>query len=170
MEVGSIAGVAMAALKLLRIGSAADHAGMAVEPPVLEHASDELSIAASDAFRDVLAKYDVRNISPRELTEMLQELREAGGIGDAELNQLAQIRLDLDVARVDPDQPLDLLERYEEKLAEQSRDLEKLLQRRAPDAAQLATAQQRVERSETLVTWLRRFATLHHSRGIDAAA
>lgn len=168
MEIGSIAGAAMAALKLLRIGSATDDAPQAVEPASVDVAA--APIAAGEAFRDVLARYDVRDISPREFTEMLEELREAGGMGDAELNQLAQIRLDLDLARADPDQPLDLLERYEEMLAEQSEDLQKLLSRRSPDAEQRSLAEGRVERSGQLVDWLRRFATLHHSRGIDAAA
>ncbi len=60
----------------------------------------------------VVSQYDLTDITPRDFSQMLVELRDAGAITDAEYGDLAQIRLDMDAEGLDPDESLDLLEFY----------------------------------------------------------
>jgi hypothetical protein len=108
----------------------------------------------SDAMRQVLAEYDVANISPRAFSEMLQRLRQAGAFSDRDFQELSSIRLDLDTEGVGPDERVNLVERYARKLSSIRE------QRDANPAAAAArqTAQASLQRQ---VEWLRKFAQLH---------
>jgi len=72
--------------------------------------------ALSDAMRQIVAEYDVANISPRALSEMLQKLRQAGALSDKDFQELSSIRLDLDNEGVGLDERINLVERYAKKL------------------------------------------------------
>jgi len=73
-------------------------------------------ISSTEAARNILQEYDVTRITPSELTKMIQELFEAGAINQQEFEQLSAIRLDLDLANIDPDESIDLLQFYRDKL------------------------------------------------------
>ncbi len=79
------------------------------------------SLSSAEAARNVLEKYDVTQITPRQLTEMIQRLFDAGAISQQELDQLAAIRLDLDLAGIDPEESIDLLRFYRDKIDETRR-------------------------------------------------
>ncbi|WP_347244943.1 hypothetical protein [Thermogutta sp.] len=66
--------------------------------------------------RGILASYDVTHITPRQFSEMLEKMRDAGLITDAEFNELAKIRMDLNEAGVEPDEAMDLLSFYQQRL------------------------------------------------------
>ncbi|MHC4405732.1 MAG: hypothetical protein ACYTG0_39300 [Planctomycetota bacterium] len=78
----------------------------------------------SAALRNVLAGYDVTDMSPRHFSEMIQKLHQNGAVSDRQLHDLSMIRADLDAADLDPDEPLNLLEFYVDRLREVLGDLD----------------------------------------------
>ena len=112
---------------------------------------------ATRALREILGRYDVTDISPNEFSEMIQKLFETGAISEAELQQLAAIRLDLDTDGLETDDSIDLLEYYAEKIVK--------LQRRfdeddgpAAVGGQLATTLRRLD-------WVQKFASIQSGPG-----
>ncbi|MHC4181290.1 MAG: hypothetical protein ACYSWU_27655 [Planctomycetota bacterium] len=117
------------------------------------------------AFRQILVDYDVTDISPSEFSRMIQRLQSIGALPEETLHELAQIRLDLDLAQADPHDRTNLVEFYLDKI----RDL-----RLAPDdtedappgADSLVAAMRRLD-------WMEKFATIQSSAdqiGIDMTA
>jgi hypothetical protein len=123
--------------------------------------ADAAAPNATDAWREVLASYDVREITPRQFTKLVGELQSAGVLDEAALNDLAAIRLDLDLSHADPDSPLDLIDFIQDKLQRQERELARLEGRGEP--------QQALDRGAALsgtlrqLDWLNKFAALHAS-------
>lgn len=70
----------------------------------------------SSVGRQILEAYDVTHITPRQFSEMLQRMREAGLISEAEFNELVRIRHDLHEAGIEPDEVVDLLAFYRKRL------------------------------------------------------
>ncbi len=68
--------------------------------------------AMMDLLTGIVSQYDLEDITPRDFSEMLRELRDAGVLTEAEYGDLAQIRLDMDLENLDPDDSLDLVEFY----------------------------------------------------------
>ena len=68
--------------------------------------------AVMEQLKGVVSQYDLSDITPRDFSEMLRELRDVGALTEAEYGELAQIRLDMDVENLDPDDSLDLLDFY----------------------------------------------------------
>ncbi len=77
----------------------------------------EAGDAKSQALRGILNKYDVGDITPREFSEMMLELRKEGLISDDQFQQLSLIRGELDQAGIDADESVDLVSFYEQRLA-----------------------------------------------------
>jgi hypothetical protein len=102
----------------------------------------------------ILSDYDVTDVSPAKFSEMIQELFDVGVISDVELQQLAAIRHDLEMAGLQPDDSLNLLEFYVEKLAE--------LRRRDGDDGLGQTAGGRAEIGPVLrrLDWVEKFALI----------
>jgi hypothetical protein len=121
------------------------------------------SSQAMATMAEILGHYDVSDISPAEYSEMIQELFEAGVLSQQELQQLAAVRLDLDVEGIDSDESIDLLEFYAEKI----RDVQRQLSDADPDVPsqpQLAPLLKRLD-------WLQKFALIQDapdSIGLDA--
>lgn len=117
------------------------------------------SLSTSGAARHVLEKYDVTEITPKQLSEMVQRLFEAGVITQQEFDQLAAIRLDLDTAGIDSDESVDLLQFYRDKIDEVHRQSEQ------------AAATPDVLRNR--LDWIEKFALVQASPGafgLDAVA
>lgn len=93
--------------------AAASSSSMPLEgfEPVIE-AGDAKALA----LREILSKYDVTDITPRELSAMLQELHKEGLISDDLFKQLSLIRGELDRAGIDADESVDLPVFYEKQL------------------------------------------------------
>ena len=118
------------------------------------------------AFRRIATQYDVREITPRDFSEMLQKLYEAGVLEEEQWQELAVARLDLDLENIDPDETIDLVDFYTEKL-------EKLLREQAdsedsPGAA--AADRPALKPVEHLLSWMEKFALIQSvdAVGIDA--
>ena len=110
------------------------------------------------ALREIVGRYDVTDISPNELSEMVQQLFEAGAISETELQQLAAIRLDLDASGLEADDSIDLLEYFAEKIVK--------LQRRfdeddgpAAVGGQLAATLRRLD-------WVQKLASIQSGQGL----
>ena len=73
-------------------------------------------VGIAEAARAILARCDLTDISPREFSEMIQQLYKIGALSDAEFQDLALIRLDLDLDGVDPYDSIDLVDFYADKL------------------------------------------------------
>jgi hypothetical protein len=117
----------------------------------------------ADALSDILSQYDVSDISPGEFSQMAQKLFDAGVISDKELQQLAAIRLDLDTAGVEPDESVDLLDFYSEKIGELQQMVDLADDKRSA-AKQLAPVLRRLD-------WIQKFAMIQSdpdSVGLDA--
>jgi len=126
---------------------------------VVSKAADDLSTAAgsvsssSSQLREILAGYDVTNITPKAFSEMLQKVHQSGLVSDKDLQDLSQIRTDLDQEGVASDQSVNLVERYTKKL------------KAAEENGKAQTAESRASTASLRrrVDWLEKFAAIHAS-------
>ncbi len=127
----------------------------AVETPTAGTVSNS---AAQARLREILAGYDVTNISPKAFSGLLQELQQASILPDKDQNELFQIRVDLDRENVAPDQRVNLLEMYRQRVKDAERDAAGLEERLGPLSAQtlMASLRRRLD-------WLEKFAAIHAS-------
>ncbi len=118
-------------------------------------------------FRQILSRYDIREISPREFSELIGRLKEANQISDAELKELSAMRVELDLAKADPDQPIDVLKFFTQKLRAQE-DQASRPGSRGADAAAIEGVLAPIRRQ---VAWARKFAiAVSDGAGVDALA
>ncbi|MGE3408392.1 MAG: hypothetical protein AB7I37_16355 [Pirellulales bacterium] len=61
-------------------------------------------------LKKIVAQYDLTRVSPREFSELLDRLKQSGALSDADFQDLAGIRLELDKADFSPDETVNLLE------------------------------------------------------------
>jgi hypothetical protein len=79
-------------------------------------AAEPNSSPTSSAFRQILSQYDISSITPRQFSAMLQKLHQSNTISDRQYQDLSQIRTDLDASGVQPDDEVDLVKFYSQKL------------------------------------------------------
>ena len=123
---------------------------------------------ARPVLREIVAEYDVTDISPREFSEMIRNLHEAGTLSDQEFQDLSLIRVDLDLQGVDPDETLNLVDFYLDKLREVHRSLDDPASAggSAGQLPQAVSVQRRL-------AWLEKFAAIQAGpdpAGLDALA
>ena len=106
--------------------------------------------AMMDLLTGIVSQYDLTDITPRDFSDMLRELRDAGVLTDAEYGDLAQIRLDMDAENLDPDDSVDLLEFYQKVLDREGHDESE------DESAALASIRRRLD-------WLEKVAILQES-------
>ncbi len=94
-------------------------AGAAPAPAANQAAAAGSSLAA---MREILAKYDVTDISPADFSKLIQSLYDKGAISKKDLQDLSAVRADLDKAGVDPDTSIDLLDFYRKQVAKTQRN------------------------------------------------
>jgi hypothetical protein len=112
------------------------------------------------AFRDVLARYDVTDISPREFSELLTELHQAQAITDAQFQELSSMRVELDQANLDPDGRLNLIDFFQRKLRREEQQLSDLEQKKSPVPLGREDSLRGTLRQ---IDWLKKFAVAHAS-------
>jgi hypothetical protein len=76
-----------------------------------------LSSSSAAAVRSVLSKYDMTDISPSDFSQMIQQLYQSGGISQQNLQELNAIRTDLESAGVGPEESVNLIDFYTQKIA-----------------------------------------------------
>mgnify|MGYP003621784699 CR=1 FL=1 len=153
-----IAGIARQLLAPLSSQSSASEEGrteFAVrEPPQGEPSST----GPLREFHEILSRYDMHRITPRELTQLAQELHDAGEIDDAAFRDLATIRLELDRAGQPADQPVNLVELLTQRLAEQRQSWEAVRRDRPDDAAAIGAAGRAHDDTARRLQWIQKFA------------
>lgn len=70
----------------------------------------------AEALGEIVSQYDVTSITPTEFSEMMQQLYQANVLSLEELQEMTKIRVDLDRAGISPDENVNLLEFYQERL------------------------------------------------------
>ena len=117
-----------------------------------------LSSGLTVMLRKIAAQYSVTEITPREFSDMLDALHQAGALTDEQLQQLAQIRVDLDLENIDADEEVDLVDFYADKLEELSRtEKDGFTSGRSPNVAQ----------AEQLLGWMEKFAMIQSSADVS---
>jgi hypothetical protein len=125
--------------------------------------------ASAEAVREILAQYDVTDISPRSFSEMLQKLHRAGVLRDKDFQDLSSIRLEMERDGIDPDERVNLIQLYSRKLRDAQENLEDLRDKGGSLAgtdAVVAPLRRRLE-------WLQKVGAVHAnpgSVGLDALA
>ena len=117
-----------------------------------------LSNGLTAMLREIAARYNVTEITPREFSDMLDALHQAGALDDEQLQQLSRVRIDLDLENIDSDEEVDLVDFYADKLDELMRAEEG---GRSPEGG----------RTEQLLGWMEKFAVVQSSAdvlGLDA--
>jgi hypothetical protein len=127
----------------------------AVEP---SGASTGPTSTATGRLREILARYDVTSISPKAFSGLLQEIQQSGLLPDKDLQELLQIRTDLDRENIAPDQRVNLLEVYAKKVKAAEQDAGELEDKLGAAGAQALTASLRRR-----LDWLEKFAAIHTS-------
>lgn len=134
-------------------------------PPRAVEAQVGAGAGSSATLAHILAKYDVTEISPSEFSEMIQKLYEADAILEQELQQLAAIRHDLDTDGVEPDESINLLEYYSEKIEG--------LQRRFDTSDGPPASHEQLGPLLRRLDWIEKFALIQSAPdavGLDAVA
>lgn len=93
-----------------------------------------LSTGNSPAAQQILASYDVSNITPNQFSQMIQKLFDAGAISQKDLQDLSGVRADLELAGVGADETVNLPQFYAKKI--------QAVQDQAADANSAASQQQ----------------------------
>ena len=121
MEImAALAGARVAGNVLGRLLQGGPQMAAEAAPPERPELPPAVGDDSAGRLRRIAAKYDLTDISPGELSSLLQELHQAGLIDDQQYHELSLIRLDLDAADVEPDEAVDLRDFYAEKLEELS--------------------------------------------------
>ena len=121
-----------------------------------------LSNGLTAVLRQIAGRYNVTEITPREFSDMLDALHQAGALADEQLQQLARVRVDLDLENIDPDEEVDLVDFYADKL-------EGLL--RTEEGGLSGGGSPDVVQAEQLLGWMEKFAVIQASAdvlGLDA--
>jgi len=130
---------------------------------------DDTSPAAAAAspagleLGEILAQYDIHDITPADFSEMLQQLYQASILSEEEYQQLSTVRVDLDQAGIDADESIDLVEFYADKLKELARDME--------FSDNPALARQQLPPARKRLDWMQKFSLLQSAPegiGVDA--
>lgn len=78
----------------------------------------------TEKLRDIASFYDVTSIQPKELSEMLGRLYEAGVLTEEEYQSLGMLRIELEKAGFEIDEPVNLIKFCQGKLDEIADKLE----------------------------------------------
>ena len=152
---------------LTRTGSSGGETATApVAPATTAEPAAGASPSQTAEFRQILARYDVTQITPAQFSRMLGELRQTGALDEEDLSQLGQILVDLDAEGVDADEEVDLVEIYTDRLDKLQDRLEDL----GSDEEAFAGVAPALAGVQTRLDWLTRFALAHsapEAGGVD---
>lgn len=112
----------------------------------------------SEVFREVLSRYDVRSISPRDYSALLGELRSKGAINDEQLRLLSLVRLELDSTNQPADEPMNVLEFFSERLKKYSEELARTNAKAVSKGLPAGDSTALLASSRDTLEWLEKFA------------
>ncbi|MCE9606800.1 MAG: hypothetical protein K8U03_18085 [Planctomycetia bacterium] len=168
-----INGIAKQLLNPLSLGQSNPSSGSSSPIAALDRPKATGGTTGGAEFHEILSRYDVSAITPRELGDLAQELHGAGEITDIDLRDLNKVRADLEQDGIDSDQPVDLTSMLEKKLAQSTAARDALrAQKPSVSASDLMAADKEVAEKNRQLEWIRKFALVQASGavGIDTGA
>jgi len=117
------------------------------------------------AMREVLSHYDMTDITPNDFSKLIQQLSEKGTISQKDVQELSSIRVDLENAGISPDESVNLLDFYEQRIAK--------VQDAAAHSPDATAAQPNIDALVGRLNWLQKFAAVRQqggSNGVNAVA
>jgi hypothetical protein len=84
---------------------------------------NQSNLNTNKAMADVLRKYDVTKISPEQFSQMIQKLYQSGTLSEKDYQELSSIRIDLENAGVEPDESINMLDFYTNKITKAQKEL-----------------------------------------------
>jgi len=170
MQINGIARQLLAPLQFDATTSSA--ASLAATKAASPPAADSDAGSLGPGFHEILSRYDVTNITPREFSDLVQELHDSGEINDDEFRQLSRMRLELEQAGVGADDPIDLIDFFEDKLRDQTDDLGAPQDPTAPPPETAGKDPAITAETHRQLEWVRKFALVHAAGadGVDVGA
>jgi len=135
------------------------------QSPQAAERKDATTVAPSVLLSEILSQYDVTEITPTDFSSMVQNLFEIGAITTEELQQLAVVGHDLDVEGIDPDESINLIEFYTDKI-------EKIQREREGEDGK-ALPHQQIAALLSRLDWIEKFALIQSAPdaiGLDTVA
>jgi hypothetical protein len=121
--------------------------------------------ATQRASVEILKKYDVTHISPDEFSLMVQKLYKTGVLTERDYQELSAARADLEHAGVEPNEPVNMLEFFSDKVSKTQKEIGTTLDE--------AALQKRFGPDMRRLDWLQKFAMVQANPdavGLDMAA
>jgi hypothetical protein len=123
------------------------------------------TLSSSSAMRQIVAQYDMTDITPNDFSSMIQQLYAKGAVSPKDMQELSAIRADLQTAGVGADQSVNLEEFYQQQLAKAQANAQQ-----SPDPV---AANANVQAIATRMTWVQQFAAVRqmdNPSGVNAVA
>jgi hypothetical protein len=109
------------------------------------------------AMREILSHYDMTEITPNDFSKLIQQLSDKGTISQKDTQELSSIRVDLENAGVGPDETVNLLEFYQQRIAK--------VQEAAAQSANPGAAKANLDALAGRLNWVQKFATVPQQGG-----
>jgi len=116
-----------------------------------------LSPTPTAAMREILSHYDMTDITPNDFSKLIQQLSDKGTISQKDMQELSSIRVDLENAGVSPDESVNLLNFYQQRIAK--------VQDAAAHSPDAAAAQPNIDLLVGRLNWLQKFAAVRQQDG-----
>jgi hypothetical protein len=117
------------------------------------------------AMREVVSHYDMTDITPTDFSKLIQQLSDKGAISPKDVQELSSVRVDLENAGVSPDESVNLLDFYQQRIAKVSENAAQ-----SPDGA---AAKPSIDALVGRLSLLQKFAAVRQqgaSTGVNAVA
>ncbi|MEI8375388.1 MAG: hypothetical protein WCJ35_21420 [Planctomycetota bacterium] len=111
------------------------------------------------AMREILSRYDMADITPNDFSKLIQQLSDKGTISQKDMQELSSIRVDLENAGVGPDESVNLLDFYQQRIAK--------VQDAAAHSPDAATAQPNIDLLVGRLSWLQKFAAVRQQGALS---
>ncbi|MGA2253542.1 MAG: hypothetical protein ABSG53_02680 [Thermoguttaceae bacterium] len=112
---------------------------------------------ATAAMREILSHYDMTDITPSDFSKLIQQLSDKGTISQKDVQELSSIRVDLENADVGPDESVNLLDFYQEKIAK--------VQDASVHSPNPGAGQPNIDLLVGRLNWLQKFAAVRQQGG-----
>lgn len=113
--------------------------------------------------QEIVARFDVNRISPREFSSLVRQLNEAGHLSDQELQQLAAIRVDLELSGADPNEAIDLVAFFHRQLS----DVQRQQSEAGGNDALRGDIEKKASRIRRHLGWLQQFTAAQTGPALD---
>ncbi|MGO9108170.1 MAG: hypothetical protein ACLP9L_02955 [Thermoguttaceae bacterium] len=121
--------------------------------------------ASTAAMREILSHYDMTDITPSDFSKLIQQLSDKGTISQKDTQELSSIRVDLENAGVNPDESVNLLDFYQQRIAKVQDD--------AAQSTNPEAAQPNIDLLVGRLNWIQKFAVVRqqgNSSGVNTVA